>query len=59
MDNTEKVLDILDNSDKPLRSGEIADKAKLAKKEVEKIIKVLKSKDLIYSPQNCFYDIKR
>ncbi len=57
MENKQKVLETLKNSEKPLKSGEIAEKTGLDKKEIDKIIKVLKTEELIYSPKNCFYDL--
>ncbi len=59
MENKEKVLKAIEESGKPLRPGEIAEKAGIEKTEVEKLIKVLKKEDLIYSPVRCFYDVKK
>jgi len=59
MENKEKVLEALRNSEKPLKPGEIAEKTGLDKAVVDKIIKVLKTEELIYSPVRCFYDIKK
>ena len=58
MENTDKVLTTLQKEGKPLRPGEIADIAGLDKKEVDKIIKILKKEEKIYSPKRCFYDVK-
>lgn len=54
-----EVLSILEKSDKPLRSGEIAEIAGLEKKEVDVAIKQLKKEEKIFSPKRCFYDIKK
>ena len=58
MENTDKVLTALQKGGKLLRPGEIADIAGLDKKEVDKIIKILKKEEKIYSPKRCFYDVK-
>ncbi len=55
MDNKELVLKILKESGEPLKSGEIAEKANIDKKEVDKAIKQLKTEELIESPKRCFY----
>jgi len=59
MDTTEKILETLKNSEKPLKSGEIAELSGIDKKEVDKVLKKLKTQELIYSPKNCFYDLKK
>jgi DNA-binding IscR family transcriptional regulator len=59
MENKQMVLNTLKDAEKPLKSGEIAEKTGLDKKEVDKIIKILKTEELIYSPKNCFYDLKK
>jgi hypothetical protein len=41
-----------------MKSGEIADAAKIDKKDVDKAIKKLKTDDRIFSPKNCFYQVK-
>lgn len=59
MDNKQKVLDAFKNSGKPLKSAEISEKTGIDKKEVDKIIKELKTQEVIYSPKVCFYDLKK
>jgi DNA-binding IclR family transcriptional regulator len=54
-----KVLSVLAEAKKPLKSGEIAELSGLDKKEVESAIKQLKVEDKIFSPKRCFYDIKK
>jgi DNA-binding MarR family transcriptional regulator len=49
------VLEAMEKAGKPLRPGEIAERAGLAKDEVSKIIKNLKKKGKITSPKRCFY----
>ncbi|MDO9511010.1 MAG: HTH domain-containing protein [Bacteroidales bacterium] len=55
MDTQQKVLDTLKDSDKPLKSGEIAELTGIDKKEVDKAIKALKTAEKIHSPKVCFY----
>lgn len=58
MDAMEKVLEVLRASTEPLRPGDIAEKANLEKKEVDKAIKKLKEEGKIDSPKRCFYQAK-
>lgn len=58
METKELILNTLKAAGKPLKSGEIADMAKLEKKEVDKFLKKLKDEDLIASPKRCFYSPK-
>lgn len=58
MENKEKVLQVMKQSGEPMRPGEIADAAGVDKKELDKLIKVLKDEELIYSPKRCFYQAK-
>lgn len=58
MEPTEKILNTL-KSNGALRPGDIAEKAGMDKKEVEKLIKKLKDEDRIFSPKRCFYDVKK
>lgn len=52
------VFKTLKDSDKPLKSAEIAALAGIDKAEVDKQIKALKKEDKIVSPKNCFYTAK-
>jgi transcription initiation factor IIE alpha subunit len=58
MDANQLVLETLIKAGKAMKSGEIADAAKIDKKEVDKAIKKLKTDDRIFSPKNCFYQVK-
>ena len=58
MDPKEIVLQTLRQSDIPLKGGEIAEKSGLDKSVVDKMIKVLKSEDLIDVPKRCYYQAK-
>jgi len=55
MGNEELVLEAMKKAGKPLRSKEIAELTGLPKKEVDKIIKVLKKEGKISSPKRCYY----
>jgi DNA-binding transcriptional regulator GbsR (MarR family) len=54
-----EILEILSKSDKPMKSGEIAEIGGLDKAAVDKGIKQLKDADKIYSPKRCFYEVKK
>ena len=58
MDNIEKVFDTLNSTDKPLKSGEIAELSGIDKKEVDKALKKLKVEERIISPKRCYYSAK-
>ena len=45
----------LENSDKPLKGGEIAEVTGIDKKEIDKAIKKLVAEGKINSPVRCFY----
>jgi predicted transcriptional regulator len=55
MDANELVLKTLKDSAAPMRPGEIAEKAGIDKKEVEKAIKKLVAESKVMSPKRCFY----
>lgn len=59
MSQEETILKAVKKAGKPLKSGEIAEMTGIEKKEVDKAIKKLKGDEKIYSPKNCYYDIKR
>lgn len=56
---SDKIIDVLAMAGKPMKSGEIADASGIDKKEVDKLIKKLKTEEKIFSPKRCFYDIKK
>lgn len=58
MEVKELILNTMKVAGKPLKSGEIADLAKLEKKEVDKYLKKLKDEDLVASPKRCYYSPK-
>ena len=58
MDKKEQVLQALKTSEEPLKSGEIAEKSGLDKKDVDKAIKILKEEGKIVSQKRCFREAK-
>ena len=58
MEIKELVLDTLNKSEAPLKSGEIAAKANIDKKDVDKALKSLKKEEAIHSPKRCYYAAK-
>jgi predicted transcriptional regulator len=58
MDLSEKVVQALKKTGKPMKSGEIAEILKADKADVDKAIKKLKKEEKIASPKNCFYQAK-
>lgn len=54
----ESVLKILTETQQPMRTGEIAEKAGLDTKDVTKAIKELRKEEKIHSPKRCYYQIK-
>ncbi|MDD4576303.1 MAG: MarR family transcriptional regulator [Bacteroidales bacterium] len=59
MESKEKVLIIMAQIGDAVRPSDIAEKAGMDKKDLDKVIKVLKSEDKIFSPKRCFYQIKK
>ena len=59
METKEKVLNAMKEMGGPVRPGDIAEKTEIEKKELDKIIKVLRTEELIFSPKRCFYEIKK
>ncbi len=58
MEIKEKVLQTLKTNIEPLKSSDIATKAGLDKKDVEKAIKQLMAENKVDSPKRCFYGLK-
>ncbi len=50
------VLDTMKKAGKPLKAGEIADLSGIDKKEVDKVMKKLKSEEEIISPKRCYWE---
>lgn len=56
MSNETKVLDAMKKAGKPVRPGEVAEIAGLAKDDVSKAIANLKKDGKIHSPIRCKYE---
>ncbi|AKG91137.1 Winged helix-turn-helix DNA-binding [Geoglobus ahangari] len=53
----EKIIEVLKNAGKPLKTKEIAELAGMDSKEVSKIISKLKKEGKITSPKRCYYSV--
>ena len=58
MDNKEKVIKAYADAGEPLKAGQVAELSGVDKKEVDKLIKVLKTEETIYSPKRCFTKLR-
>ncbi len=58
METKDLVIKALKDSEKPLKTAEIASASGLDKDEVGKILKTLKKEEIIFSPKNCYYSLK-
>jgi len=58
-EKTEKVLNVFNQSENPLRPGEISEITGIESKELSKIIDKLKKEGIIDSPKRCFYALKK
>lgn len=59
MDASELVFKTLNESKEAMKSGDIADKSGLDKKDVDKAIKKLVADEKVFSPKRCFYAVKQ
>ena len=59
MEITDQVLQTLNETGKPMKSGEIALSIGIDKAVVDKAIQQLKKKEAIFSPKNCYYEVKK
>ncbi len=50
-----KVLEVLKDAKKPLKTADVANGAGLDTKDVSKIISKLKKEGLVTSPKRCYY----
>jgi len=55
--NEEMILKVLEDSEEPLRPGDVAEATGIDNKLVSKSLSSLKKKGLICSPKRCYYDI--
>lgn len=58
MNEKEKIIEILKNSNKELKSNEIASLSGIDKNHVDKIIKELVKEGIVFSPKRCYYQLK-
>jgi len=58
MNEKDKIIEVLKNSNKELRSTEIANLSGIDKAKVDKLIKELLKEGIIFSPKRCFYQLK-
>ncbi len=58
-DITKKVVEAFEKSEKPLKTGEIAQITGIDSKEVSKIITKMKKEGRIESPKRCYYQLKK
>lgn len=52
------MLDIFENSDKPLMTGDIAKELGIESREVSKILKELREEGKVVSSKRCYYALK-
>lgn len=58
MEDKNKILEVMSNAGKALKSGEIAELSGIDKKIVDKIMNELKKEDRILSPKRCYWEPK-
>ena len=58
MEPKELVISVMTKANKPLKTSEITAISGLDAKEVDKVIKKLKSEEIIESPIRCFWALK-
>lgn len=58
METRDKVVELLKNNLEPMKAGEIAESLEIDKKEIDKVIKTLKTEEVITSPKRCYYTCK-
>ncbi len=58
MDAKQVVLDAMAGAGEPLNAGKIVELTGLDKKEVDKIMNLLKKEGLIISPKRCYWQPK-
>jgi len=59
METSETIIKAMSKAGKPLKCGEIAALSKLDKKIVDKSLKELAKNGKVFSPQRCYYAIKK
>ena len=56
METKDKVLAAIKNAGKPVSAGQVAEAAKIDRKEVDKAMKALKDSGAIVSPKRCYWE---
>jgi len=56
MENLEKILATMKKEGKALSAGQIAELSGIERKEVDKVMKKLKTEGKITSPKNCYWE---
>lgn len=56
-DHQQLILKKMKEQNKPLRSAELVELTGIEKKEIDKLIKTLKTENMIISPKRCFYSL--
>ena len=59
MENYQVIVDFFNKADKPVSAGQIATATGIDRKEVDKVMKTLKKEEIITSPKNCYWEIKK
>lgn len=59
LDNYEVIVDFFNKADKPVSAGQIATATGIDRKEVDKVMAKLKKEEKIFSPKNCYWEIKK
>ncbi|HNS16653.1 MAG TPA: transcriptional regulator [Bacteroidales bacterium] len=59
MEIAEVVIKTIQETGKPMKSAEIAEKTGIDKKEIDKAIGKLKKEEKLVSPKVCYYDVKK
>jgi hypothetical protein len=58
MENYDKIVATLKKEAKALSAGQIAELSGIDRKEVDKVMKKLKTEEKIISPKNCYWQLK-
>jgi predicted transcriptional regulator len=57
-DYKNQILDLMNAESTAFKSGELAEKLNIDKKEVDKAIKALVKEEKVFSPKRCYYSSK-
>jgi DNA-binding transcriptional regulator GbsR (MarR family) len=59
MDTIEIIYKTLETSAKSMKASDISEKSGINKAEVDKALKQLVKEEKVFSPQRCFYAVKK